>query len=391
MAFKLFIGTVEVSRYVHSDSLEEYNQKVEGDEIWSYYLDNLSFSLDKSVCDEFADIDVDNTHLFYNKTVELYYYGNLVFGGVITSKIGYDYRDTIDIEAASYGRIVADLEISTKLENFDVSRGDNLRGCIYQYLFRVNELLTEQNYPFTIFNNWDDNPINATDFTTFKSLTTETVDSPLPGSVQIYQKTALGGEGIDNAYYIFSIGAGTLGAPSAGYRLTEEGIDTSRKITMSDVNRVFYKRVNEIEDVGAREFQKDFAVVTNSLTWVGTDKKMYYQNRDGLTGLSVKNVYDMTSETLSKTAELSVTDGLWKYISDEIKESIQAYYNDYFLGTFIKYKLLINREEFTEDEYPLMLKRLKVWRNNKTEDCGIIKEATFNENTIELVTERRIE
>ena len=439
-AFKLFIGNVEVSRYVHSDTLEEYVQTVEGDEIWSYYLDNLSFSLDKSVCDLFADVDVDNTHLFNNKTVELYYYGNLVFGGVIGSKIGFDYRDTIDIEAASYGRIVADLEIS-QFRNF----GNVLRDVIYRYLYTVNTLLTEQNYPFILYNNYFENPINITEFFSLKSFTISTVVTPFLGGAQIMQKSpGGGGEGIPMGYYVFST-SGWLNDISIGYRLTETGIKETETISVNNEDRVYYRIINEIEDTSvinhlknvygeggglfsnsavisnsfyvirsggylikiikvkndkyvfdyknviSKDIQKDFGIVTNSITWVGVDKKMYFQNRDGISGLSVKNVYDMTSETLVKTSELSVSDGLWKHILDDIKDDIHTYYSDYFLGTFIKYKLLISRKEFTEDEYPLKAKRLKVWQNNKIVDCGIIKEATFRENTIEIVAERRIE
>lgn len=110
-AFKLKISGSDVIKPVDTSTLEEYSQKIEGDGLWDYRLDDLSVSLDKTFLDDF-DIKTTEVYQLRKLNAQLLYYNEIVFDGVIEGA-KYDWKtETVDIDISSWGKILADIPIS---------------------------------------------------------------------------------------------------------------------------------------------------------------------------------------------------------------------------------------------------------------------------------------
>ena len=158
------------------------------------------------------------------------------------------------------------------------------------------------------------------------------------------------------------------------------------KVGLEQVDAFTYK----YEDEKAGQIQKDFAVLTNSVTWVGPDRKMYFEVRTGGTGIiNPKNAisleYDMVDE---KNNQLDFPDPV--VLSQIVKDDLNEYYEEYFNGVFHKYTTTIDVGEFVSSEYPLILKNLKVKAHGKTVDLGIITGINYTEDILEIETQKRV-
>lgn len=453
--FNLIVGGINVSQYVDFDSLTEVNIVAE-EGIWNYKVDSVSVTLDKSVLDVF-NLDEYRIEGLYKKLVALQYYDNDIFGGVV-GEVSYNFEDEeLELEIYSYGKVINELEILGIFETVNKPFADSMKWVVYNLLSRINEQLDTQDFPFQIFNQLDNNPINKTDFPFFRSLQGETiriqdiVNIPIKNAKGVYEEYSFASATGTGKYYVFYSFAG-IDSGYVGYRLTEGGIDINDKKTYTGmfatsqfalhsklaanwgddtgvedylsatyedfrdktptylgkakVGEVYYTVVNGLiyrifleqtdefnyryEDEKAGQIQKDFAVLTNSITWVGPDRKMYFEVRTGGTGIkNPKNAisldYDLVDE---KNNSIEFPDGI--VLSNVVKTDLNEYYEDYFNGIFHSYTTQIDVGEFDSSEYPMILKNLRVNVKGKSIDLGIIVSINYAEDILEIETQKRV-
>lgn len=443
--FNLILDNIDVSSYV-KDSLTELNQRSEGGSTWDYRLDTVSVTLDSSVIDLFDNLTEFNIDTLYRKLIKINYYDNNVLSGIV-GEVAYNFEnEEIDIEIYSYGKVIADIDLDdVTLKNFNVD-GETLKVVIHNFLIRVNDWLKTNNYPFTIFNIIDSNPIDVKDFIFFKSLKSVLINAPSgvanTNPLGIYEHRLPNQEIGTGDYYIVYNSMLHL----VGYKLNENGIDYTAKrkiisgtawrleyqiaedwineVGIEDYLRITYgksditykgrakigstyfciannrslkitleqedKFVYEYENPRSGDFQKDFAIMTNSITWVGADRKMYYQSRGGRSGLlNPKQVISVTYDSSDQRgAKFEVPEDI--FVADETRLKLDTYYADYFQGIFNRYIILIDRAEFEDSEYPLMLKNLQGNVKGTIVDFGIIRAINYGEDTLEFECERKI-
>jgi hypothetical protein len=480
-AFSLFIsGNIDVSKYVDASSLEEYSQKIEGDGMWDYRLDDLSVSLDKSFLDDFS---VKTTELYRIRKWNAYleYYGKKVFDGVI-EEAEYDFNnETVDLGIWGWGKVIADFPVSFiqaqgEQEDITVGYGDG----------ELNSIISVGESPLNIANklvkgksvgSWFtlrrlDSPIkqgiisgsyshspnykidmDVKDFPAFKSLVVEDFDTTVL-SFEIFDswKSLLGiykcidsdhanygryfgrwwASGTDtlNDDYILELKSDGFVDPTnllliddliLNYERAEDEFSSAittqferyhnlsnptykgkvefgndvywlsagqflTKITISDEDRFWYRYENE--DVAT--IQKDIAILTNSLTWI-QDQIIYFRKRNPTQIFQNKKVLECNYEMIIKNEDLPLTDSVTKYLADNVLAEIDDFYNKYMAGTFHKYSLVMDKDEFDEDDYPLIAKNLEIILDGEKEKVGTIKEVTYKEDVIELTTELKVE
>ena len=131
---------------------------------------------------------------------------------------------------------------------------------------------------------------------------------------------------------------------------------------------------------------RDFAIMTNSVCYFGTDLKLYFQSRNGITGLSRKHVENLKSQYIKNDPEFDPPDEF--VIMDSVKDNLKAYYEEFLSGDFKRYTTNINKDEFEESDFPLMLKKLPT--DFKNLDVGMIKAIKYREDLIEIESEKRV-
>jgi hypothetical protein len=451
--FNLTIGGIDVSQYIDNEDLTEISQVAE-DGIWNYKVDSVSVILDKTVLDVFG-LDEFTIEGLYKKLVNLQYYGNDILGGIV-GEVSYNFDDEeLDIEIYSYGKVVNEIDIPGVFENFWPG-GDEFHLIIHSFLWKINDQLEALDYPFKLFNQVDNNPINRIDFPFFRSLNSETLrirdfaNIAVGNPRGVYQRyDRLNNIFYDEFYVFYSRIGGNSGY--VGYRLTEDGIDVNDDRTLTgqnatlafllyyrlaeeweddsgiedyllatyqfdkssptfrgkakvgevyytvvegDLFRIFHEQTDDFifkyEDENAGQIQKDFAILTNSITWIGPDRKMYYQLRTGGTGIkNPKNAISLEYEMVDeKDNLLEFPEGI--IISDVVKGDLNDYYQDYLRGIFHVYTSEIDVGEFDSSEFPLILKNLKVKARGKSVDLGVIVSIDYAEDTLEIESQKRI-
>ena len=147
---------------------------------------------------------------------------------------------------------------------------------------------------------------------------------------------------------------------------------------------------NYEEGTNLGQIWKDISIMKNALSFFNVRGVFNFQNRiANLNKLSAKTPYDVDIEVIDRTFDkIELSENF--FISDNTKNAIINYYEDFLKGKFIKYKMIFDRYEFGANEYPLILKSIPVYIKNKPVDAGIIKEVIFKEEEIEIISEAKI-
>lgn len=179
--FSVSVDGINLDRFIPADSLTEITQTSEGDSIWDYKLDSVSFNLDRGALERFkGNITEFNVDALYKKLVEIKYYGNLIFAGVV-NEMSYNFEDEeVELECSSYGRVIADAEQVGTLQNLNKNDGDSMETVYFVLIAYINRWLRNNDYPFQMWQNtstfWNPkkNPfIQVEDFTFFRNVVGE--------------------------------------------------------------------------------------------------------------------------------------------------------------------------------------------------------------------------
>ena len=145
-AFTIFVNSVNVNKYVDAESFDGFRSRAEGESIWDFFSDSISFELDRSWLDDSA-VPVTNIESIQKYLVELHYYGIKVFTGSVTSADYDHFTETLTIDADSIFKIVCGISVSSwssSGENHDLRRiAKGVVNNAYIYLL-------ENDYPFQV-------------------------------------------------------------------------------------------------------------------------------------------------------------------------------------------------------------------------------------------------
>lgn len=150
-AFQLYLEDIDVSDYVHFNSITEFEQKAEANSIWDFYTDSLDITFDNSIF-EITNASADALENFLNKKIQLKYYGNTVLNGIV-SEVSYDYTDeAVEVSADSNGKVFINFTIpsaSVILKNQNPA-GDSVEEISNRIISYVQNQIAEQDLPLTI-------------------------------------------------------------------------------------------------------------------------------------------------------------------------------------------------------------------------------------------------
>ncbi|MCD4692649.1 MAG: hypothetical protein K8R79_07035 [Calditrichales bacterium] len=428
----------DISEYIHFDSLKDFEQIAEGEGMWVFRVDNIDLDIDISFLDS-LNLAKNNIQGLINKQVQVYYYGKLVFNGLI-QEVNYDYFDEdLKLGLDSYAKIISNLSVNYFYTSH-YAYGDELDWVIWMLTAKIRTAMKKQNYEYVeITRN-----IDVQDYEFMRSVRIETELFPSPKTLP----TFYGGTGLysfegvysynNNYYYSWRNSTlspqiwvqklksdGTLSAVEAcptdflgdriipmefgddkglealiKHRLGRTTLNYKCQIKLSDIFyfaiinglilRIYIDTVDKFiyeygKEIKIGQILKDFAVVTNSIVHIDSNLCINYQSRDGRTGLSAKTPVSMEYETETKVGE-KLELPVEIILLDQVREDIINYYDEYLNGNFYKYKTQYDREDFTDAEFPLMLKEVKRVENS----LGIVKKVKYMEDLIEIESERRL-
>ena len=444
-----------LDRYIDQESLEEIKQEVESSGIWDFKVDSVSVTFDGSVLNRFDGIEEHNIEGLYNKTAQVYYYGNLILVGVV-GEVSYNWADQeLEMEIYSQGKIVSDIEVN--ISNI-WPLGEPLKQVKVTLLNAINRGLRNQGYsslvlPFPpgyggLFSFGDDPYINVDDFEFFQRITggKTTRLNPLlrPAAIYkpsefailqggdptfrwvFYQRLGFGDDGIQKINEDGTLGDindinsiqrilmyekaedwptdGGLANYAQQILFDNASLTWSGQGTVGDYfwgvanNELLFMTLEQLdlfiynyENAKAGQVLSDFATITNSITWIGPDGHIRFQSRSGLAGLNnPKLVIDLESEVIDQRGEQLELPGD-VVIADIVEEGLINYYDTYLNGVFVTYSIVMHKDQFTPDEYPILLKNLVIKVRGQFLDVGIIKSVTYKEDLLELTTQKRVD
>jgi len=163
-AYQLRIDGKTVDRFVDADSFDGITVQCESEFILDFITDDFSVNLDVSVL-PFLGYTETNYHTMRKLTVEFYYYGRRIFGGVVGDVSFVKNDESLDVECHSYGRVIKELAIEYS-SNFLAMYGYTPTKILETIIKFANTILTQKSYPFTV----DNTSVDVVDFPFYKSL-----------------------------------------------------------------------------------------------------------------------------------------------------------------------------------------------------------------------------
>lgn len=438
-AFTLYIDGANINNYVDSASFDSFKSQVEGESIWDFRTDSISFEMDKSYLDD-NDILVSKTERMYKKLVVLHYYGQKVFTGAI-EEVDYDFdTETLTIEVNSIGKIVSEVTVGS----FSTLNVNHTLSFMSSHLCAIANDYLENIYPLKM----NCFPIlDVVDFPFYRSINVTEIDLyfdpvgwPL---IRMGYCQGLFYDAQENKYYLKFM---RLSETMWIYYLPvlENGVDFDNIISLTEeqgfekmdsepiddsgiiqyikkiytkgkdftfkgtakFNNIYYSLIKigvklpviikiEInpEDKYAHTYNnstignilKDIAIMTNSIVWIGPDCNLYFQSRDGIANYEKKNVQNLNGK-LIQHGGVELPEAF--IMADDVETALIDYYDSFLAGQFKRYNARFEHDEF-EGDYPLLLKNLHVTYNNL--NLGLIRSVTYKEDLIEIETEKKID
>ena len=462
MGFSVFIDSFnnDVSPWVKADSLDEVTLRAEGESIWDYTADAVSFEIHESVLNA---LNLETVSQLYKSKGWIKYDGDLIVNGWILEPKHNPKSEFITIEIASYLYVASKLPIRYSmaeiLDNNDPEVGilsnenedgdtveaisssviDRIRGAMAMYGFNNNYLGLELD--------------NIPDFIAFQSIQVEIL-----GHSIIHTTVLINGYNMtndfplwglfrhpttDQAVLIYTIGAGWYGfvnlpeadmdndwsfdhhegncTPGVTFLETELGLQYNMVGEIDDdaiLNSIIDYYGEEPEFSGGARINDDlyYAVIDGSVVRIviqDDDKYRFSYDGDTQVGQILKDIGFMADSLVAITpgnilkivhrqtddqvtidqalildkevrvvddtgVSLSIPNGFKEYCLESVQSSIIAYYQE--IISQVKDRAALK----------VMKHALPVTSMFKSVDQAIIKEMRFQEETIEIITERRI-
>ncbi len=143
-------------------------------------------------------------------------------------------------------------------------------------------------------------------------------------------------------------------------------------------NDVFTYHYKQPEPFGKK--LKDLAIVTNSIIYIGADKKIHVKTRQENSPLPtvVADTIRLSYEELENTYEFPDA-----YVMEPwVKTALSHFFDQFFTGVFITAEMEVGRRNFQNSDFPLMLRTLPVGGNPGT--GGNIKEIGYEKNILQI-------
>lgn len=359
---QLLIDNIDVSEYVNRESLQDFTVKVEGDELWSYYADSISTSIDKSVLSLFNLTEI-TAHEMYQKPVSVKYYGTVVFTGIITD-ISYDLFDGIlDIRIGSWLKIIKDITIP-KLKTIGYGRTadgvtppDTVSIFLFNFSLQLNgELIEKEEYDYRIHNT---SYLPDRDFDILKSFEVEVVNIPTNVGDYEFKETWFEGfctfdaskatnpsqyTSIDgNPYAVWIDGYTNTPQPWRLAEVTTNGINTTSDPLRVDITNADVRKFRSNVDASLLDYLRGNVTTTSETTNI--ENAVYLQGDNSW--------YVYTSDNLAYKVTLSDEDQLNYYYSGsnagEILKDIGVLTNTYIDLSIGQNLTLRGREDITDN------------------------------------------
>jgi hypothetical protein len=445
--FEFSIAGKSLNRYIGQGDLDVIEQKAEGESLWDYRLDSVSVAMDKSALAEFGLTDLDIYDLNGLDALIKYYGSEVLAGQVESAEIDLN-NDELKIDIASYAKIIASQKIieSPMTRNID-PLGESLGVAIIRALLLVTPGLIQRGvYPHPA------PVIDVDDFEFMRSV--EITEIILPKKIKNYRGedvkiTYIGiyhkirhpdvhylvgmtsNDGLNPVYNFFHIHSGGVnsapniigGSVDTAIYAKSSQMDDSHLLavvknkydwgspdldsTCKINDLLYYMFINDkllrldidqldrfVYDYTGGDFGqllRDFAIASNSMVWIGNDKKIYYQSRfRSRSVLSIKTPLAFKKSVADHRNEVFELPEAHSMLNI-VKSDLANYYSTFLDGNFARYETTFRREEFPAADFPLIFKNLSVTLRGKIEDCGIIKQVKFREDIIEIESERRLD
>jgi len=166
--------------------------------------------------------------------------------------------------------------------------------------------------------------------------------------------------------------------------------DILYRICISDSDRFRYSY--DIATFG--QVLKDLAKMSDSIVWITPDSKIIMKDRSEVETLPVIDESDLIgyhSEVLSYDAKFSIPKAyeVLNKAPYDVESEVINYYDSLLSGEFKRHTAKILKDRLISEDR-LVLKRLPVRLDGELVDCGIVKEARYEEDLITLITEKRL-
>jgi hypothetical protein len=448
--FEFSIAGKSLNRYIGQGDLDVIEQKAEGESLWDYRLDSVSVAMDKSALAEFGLTDLDIYDLNGLDALIKYYGSEVLAGQVESAEIDLN-NDELKIDIASYAKIIASQKIieSPMTRNID-PLGESLGVAIIRALLLVTPGLIQRGvYPHPA------PVIDVDDFEFMRSVEIAEIallqkirnargEEREIDYIGIYHRVTspdvhflvgrIYHDNLTNDFYFYLLhSSGVNSAPSiilegksslatATYAKSYQMDDSHLLAVVKDKydwnspdldstckinDLLYYMFINDkllrldldqldrfVYDYTGGDFGqllRDFAIASNSMVWIGNDKKIYYQSRfRSRSVLSIKTPLAFKKSVADHRSEVFELPEAHSMLNI-VKNDLANYYSTFLDGNFARYETTFRREEFPAADFPLIFKNLSVTLRGKIEDCGIIKQVKFREDIIEIESERRLD
>ena len=142
-SFVLYIDGQDVNKYIDASTFDSFVTRVEGDSLWEFRNDSLTFEMDRLYLDELS-VKIYALEVLQKKEVILKYYRRTVFLGSIKES-DFDYEtETLTVGVYGISKIISEISVT----NFGYSTNTSLWYLCRELIKRINQYLQDNSYPF---------------------------------------------------------------------------------------------------------------------------------------------------------------------------------------------------------------------------------------------------